>query len=99
MGSPHDALRDISHKTLETTIAEKLGTPYLSKAKETDARAVVEGYFHPKNRSMMAIVRFVVPFWDETRWVFFVVGCGEGVVPTPAKINWYRHSISMLPHN
>lgn len=74
MGGPRDALHDISHKTLE--IAEKLGMPYLSKAKETDAKTMIEGCFHEKYGSMRAIVPLVVSLGDEARWVFFVVGCG-----------------------
>jgi hypothetical protein len=77
----HDVSRDpadydvsitvISHQTLETTIAEEVGIPYLSKATETDAKVVVQvgdGFIRgPKKRT---IVPLVVTHQDEARWVF-----------------------------
>lgn len=64
-------ITDISHQTLETTIAEELGIPYLSKATESDAKEVVEmgeGYIH--GETVRPIVPFVVSRRDEARWVF-----------------------------
>jgi len=70
-----DALWDISHKKLEKTIAEKLGVSYLSKAKESDARNVIDGCYHCKGEAMRAIVPLVVSSGDEVRLVPFVIGC------------------------
>lgn len=60
----------MKHETLETTVAEELGIPYLSKAKEADAKEVVQvgtGYIHGSKR------RAIVPFvFDQARWVFFI---------------------------
>jgi hypothetical protein len=75
--SDYDVLiTDIKHETLETTIAEELGIPYLSKATEAQAEEVVEvgnGYIHGSK------FRVIVPFLGhkgEARWVFFILGSG-----------------------
>jgi len=68
-------ITDISHKTLETRIAEELGIPYLSKATEFDAKKVVEvseGYIY--GDTFRPIVPFVVSRKDEARCAFFIVG-------------------------
>ena len=67
-------ITDIQHETLETTISEELGIPYLSKAAQAKPKDVVQvahGYIYgPKRRT---IVPFVVGHGEEARWVFFVV--------------------------
>lgn len=71
-------ITDISHQTLETTIAEELGIPYLSKATESDAKEVVEvgeGYIH--GETFRPIVPFVVSRRDEARLVFLIVDTGS----------------------
>lgn len=70
-------MEDINHQTLETTIAEELGIPYLSRAGEAEAKALVEvgdGYIHgSKSR---AVVPFIVGHQDEARWVFCILVTG-----------------------
>ena len=70
-------ISDIKHETLETTIAQELGIPYLSRAREAEAKAVVKvcnGYIRGLNAR--AIVPFIVGHGDEARWVFFILGSG-----------------------
>ncbi|PWW77164.1 hypothetical protein C7212DRAFT_315168 [Tuber magnatum] len=67
-------ITDVNHETLETTIAEKLGLPYLSEATEADARdevIVCIGCIY--GQRFRAIVPFVVGREGEARWVFFVL--------------------------
>jgi hypothetical protein len=71
-------LTDITHGKLESTIAEELGIPYLSKATEADAKEVVqvaEGYIYGLHKR--TIVPFVVANEKEARWVFFIVNSGS----------------------
>ncbi|KAH0609470.1 uncharacterized protein H6S33_012956 [Morchella sextelata] len=70
-------ITDVKHETLETTVAEELGIPYLSKATEADAKEVVQvgnGYIY--GRKFSAIIPFVVSHGDESRWVFFIMDSG-----------------------
>ena len=74
------SIGDIEHGTLETTIAEEIGIPYLSKATEADGNDIVlvgTGYIHGERRH--TIVPFIVKHQSESRWVFFVVDNGSVV--------------------
>jgi hypothetical protein len=65
---------DMKHETLETTIAEDFGIPYLLKATEADAKAVTEaytGYIYGWKRR--AIFPFIVGHESEACWVFFLI--------------------------
>ena len=65
---------DIKHETFETSIAEELGIPYLSKATESQAKEVVQvgrGYIY--GEASRGIVPFVVSHNGEARWTFFIV--------------------------
>lgn len=70
----------IDHKVLETTIAKKLGIPYLSKATKSQAEEVVlvaNGYIHPEG--LKPIIPLVVSHAGEARWVFFLIDTAASV--------------------
>ncbi|PUU77242.1 hypothetical protein B9Z19DRAFT_1128503 [Tuber borchii] len=76
---PDDVLlSDVHHETLATTIANKFGISYLSKAADSKAFEVVrvtEGFlFGENNRS---IAPFVVSYKGNSHWVFFVLDTGS----------------------
>ena len=70
-------ISDITHKTLDTTIAEELGIPYLGEATKADAEArvrIADGYiFGPNDRT---IIPLVVTHKEVARWVFFILDTG-----------------------
>ena len=68
------SIPDVTNDTLQTTIAEKLGIGYHSKATDADAAEVAAGctgiiYGQPG----IGIVPFIVRHEREARWVFFFV--------------------------
>lgn len=68
---------DTKHETFETSIAEELDIPYLSKATESQDKEVVQvgrGYIYGK--TSRGIVPFVVGHNSEARWLFFIVDSG-----------------------
>ncbi|RPB15818.1 hypothetical protein P167DRAFT_602907 [Morchella conica CCBAS932] len=76
--SDYDVLiTDVKHETLETTIAEELGIPYLSKATDADAKKAVQvGHGYIYGSKFRAIIPLVVSHRDECRWVFFIMDSG-----------------------
>jgi hypothetical protein len=81
-------ITDVKHETLETTVAEELGIPYLSKATEADAKEVVQvgnGYIY--GRKFSAIIPFVVSHGDESRWVFFIMDSGAPLTYLSAEVS------------
>ncbi|RPB15020.1 hypothetical protein P167DRAFT_571885 [Morchella conica CCBAS932] len=81
-------ITDIKHETLETTIAEELGIPYLPKATESQAKEVFQvgdGYIH--GSKFRAIVPFVVGHKGEGRWVFFMLDSGAPLTYLSAQVS------------
>ena len=71
-------ITDITHETLDTTIANEIGVTYLSKAEEADAKEVIEaasGYIFGMKRR--PIVPFIVNYGKESRWAFFLLDSGS----------------------
>lgn len=70
-------ISDVTHQTLDTTIAEELGVPYLGKATTADAEERVrmaDGYIYgPNDRT---IIPLVVTHKEVARWVFFILDTG-----------------------
>lgn len=87
-------ISDITHKTLDTTIAEELGIPYLEGATKADAEEMVriaDGYiFGPNDRT---IIPLVVTHKEVARWVFFILGTGCPWTYLSAEVN---SSISLI---
>ena len=69
-------LSDVTHAKLQSTIAERLGIPYLSEAADVkEAIQVSTGYLYGAYKR--TIVAFVVTYGKEARWVFFIVDSGS----------------------
>lgn len=68
------SVSNIDHKALETTIAKRLGIPYLSKATKSQAKEVVSvanGYIHLEG--LKPIIPLVVSHGGEACWIFFLI--------------------------
>jgi hypothetical protein len=82
-------LSDVTHAKLQSTIAERLGIPYLSEA--ADAKEVIQvgtGYLYGVHKR--TIVPFVVTYGKEARWVFFVVDSGSPWTYLSAQVSIYQ---------
>lgn len=58
---------DVQHETLETTISEDLGIPYLSKATQAEAREVVQvahGYIYGLKEAYDKLILVLHSFCD-----------------------------------
>ena len=85
-------ISDVTHETLNTTIAEELGLPYLGKATKSAAEEkikMLDGYIYgPNERTIFSLP---VTHKEMACWVFFILdtGCPSTYFSTEVSVSYF----------